>query len=111
MLNWKEIKRDYNRSYSRFIENMFPYVGVLCPSTLQSYDIKKLYYFFDDQYVFLTIERICVNHWVYTITLGDGKVYSSGRGDLTCREDAEINGFEECFSILEKQLCLFGIEY
>lgn len=104
MLNWKKIKTQYPRSYDRFVGVMFPYVGVLGLSTLYLFETKKLYYFFDKQKVYLTIERFGNHQWLYTISLGDGTVLCPKQESRKTRDEIEIDGFIECFNVLNKQL-------
>jgi hypothetical protein len=104
MLNWKKIKERYPQSYEKFVETMFPYVGVIGFTTLSLFEVRKLYYFFDKYGVFLTIERIGSNQWLYTISLSNGNVLCPKQGSRENREDVEIDGFNECFRVLNNNL-------
>ena len=55
MLDWYTIKYLYPSAFTRFSEVMFPNIGVESISTLDLYDIKKLYHFFDKEGIFLII--------------------------------------------------------
>jgi len=103
MLNWKKIKIVYPLSYDRFVGVMFPYMGVLGLSTLHLFEVKKLYYFFDKEKIYLTVERFGTNQWLYIITLGDGSVVCPKQSLRNSREEIELDGFMECFRILNKQ--------
>lgn len=104
MLNWRKIKEDCPRSYDKFVETMFPYVGVMGTSTLHLFETKKLYYFFDKNGIYLTIERIGPNQWLYTISLFNGKVVCPQQSSRESRDEVEIDGFTECFKILNNEV-------
>jgi len=104
MLNWKKIKNTYPTSFEKFVDTMFPYVGVLSVSTLDLFESKRLYYFFDKYNIYLTIERIGHNQWLYTISLGDGSVVCPRQSSMQTRDEVEIEGFTECFKILDKSI-------
>lgn len=103
MLNWKKIKVLFPHSYNRFVEVMFPYVGVLGLSTLYLFEVKKLYYFFDKEKIYLTVERFGHNQWLYIITMGDGRVLCPKQSVRDSRDEIELDGFMECFKLLNKQ--------
>lgn len=109
MFNWKKIKEEYPRSYRKFVDTMFPYVGVIGVSTLNLFDVRKLYYFFDKQGIYLTIERIGNDQWLYTISLYNGNVLCPRQGTQKTREEVENEGFMECFKVLNGQV-LFNID-
>ena len=48
-MDWYSIEYLYPSSFKKFTNVMFPNVGVLSLSTLEFYDTKKLYYFFDKE--------------------------------------------------------------
>jgi hypothetical protein len=101
-MDWYELEYLFPKAFQRFKESMFPHTGLPSLSTLNSYDIKKLYHFFDKEGVYLIVERIKSSVWVYTITTNDIVL---GPGDFqTNREGCEINGFTECYRILDKKL-------
>jgi hypothetical protein len=83
---------------------MFPNVGVPCLSVLSYYDIKKLYSFFDKFGIYLTVETYTKGMWGYTISLSDGRVFCPIQESKTNRESTEVEGFYECFKLLEKNL-------
>lgn len=103
-MDWYIIQYLYPKAFIRFSESMFPNVGVLSISTLNLYDNKKLYQFFDKQGVFLTVERLGEEQWLYSISLKNGIVYGPKQESKTSREEIEIDGFNECFKILDKLL-------
>jgi hypothetical protein len=106
MLNWKKIKNEYPLSYERFVGTMFPYVGVLSVSTLDLFESKRLYYFFDKYKIYLTIEMIGPNQWLYTISLGDGTIICPRQTSMSSREEVEIEGFMSCFKTLNNFVLL-----
>jgi hypothetical protein len=81
---------------------MFPNTGIVSLSTLSYYDNKKLYYFFDKEGIFLMIERFNIDVWNYTISLHNGVCFGPGDLSKKTREEAESEGFAECFKILYK---------
>ena len=103
-MDWYVIEYLYPNALNKFIKTMFPNVGVPCLSVLSYYDIKKLYSFFDKFGIYLTIETYTKDMWGYTISLNDGRVFSPIQELKKSREDTEIEGFYECFKLLEKKL-------
>jgi hypothetical protein len=83
---------------------MFPNVGVLSLSTLEFYDTKKLYQFFDREGVYLTVEMYNPHQWVFTVSLHNGVVFGPTQDSKPTREEVELDGFMECFKILDKIL-------
>ena len=103
-MDWYIIEYLYPRAFKRFSESMFPNVGVLSISTLNLYDNKKLFKFFDKQGVYLTVERLSKEQWLYTISLKNGIVYGPVQESKATREEIEIDGFNECFKTLDNIL-------
>ena len=68
-MDWYTVEYLYPDGFKKFTEKMFPYVGVVSLTTLESYDIKKLYNFFDKEGIYLTIEMYNPNQWVFSISL------------------------------------------
>ena len=101
-MNWYEIEYLFPTAFSRFSEIMFPNMGVLSISTLETYDTKKLYHFFDKEGVYLTIEMYNPQQWVFTISLHNGIVFGPTQDSTTTREECEIGGFFHCFKLLDK---------
>jgi hypothetical protein len=83
---------------------MFPNVGIISLSTLNHYDIKKLYGFFDNQGIFLIVENFGKNSWSYTISTQNNFVFSPKQINRHNREEIEIDGFFECFKLLNKNV-------
>ena len=83
---------------------MFPYVGLVSLTTLESYDIKKLYNFFDKEGIYLTIELYNPNQWVFSISLQNGIVFGPDQSSKSNREEIVYDGFLECFKLLNKKL-------
>jgi len=105
MMDWYVIEYLYPNALKEFSRTMFPNVCLPCLSILSYYDVKKLYKFFDKLGIYLTVEMYTKNNWVYSISLTDTKGYLNSSGESkTNREDIEIEGFYECFRILEKKL-------
>lgn len=103
MVDWYYIKNNYPKSFDKFIQNMFPNVGIPCITSLNFFDIKKLYKFFDINGVYLHIEMYSKNQWVFTISF-NGFVIANGIDSKSTREEIEVDGFRECFKMLEKKL-------
>ena len=103
-MDWYVINYLYPKAFEKFSEIMFPNVGVLSISTLQFYDNKKLYQFFDKQGVYLTTEMYSPYQWVFSISLQNGVVFGPMQCSKANREECEIDGFSECFKILDKKL-------
>lgn len=106
MIDWYVIEYLYPESYKKFCEVMFPNVGVITPSILNNYDLKKLFQFFDNNGVFLNIEKCYQNQWIYHIIIenGLGKTNVYANGIKTTRNEIEIDGFIECFKLLDKKI-------
>jgi len=102
MIDWYSIEYLYPSSFKKFTSTMFPNVGVLSLSTLEFYDTKKLYYFFDKEGVYLTIEMYNPHQWVFSISLSNGVVFGPTQDSKTTRSEVEYDGFNECFRILDK---------
>lgn len=103
-MEWQFIKENYPKSFQTFVNRMFPNIGVLSLYTLNFFDNKKLYKFFDEQGVYLNVERCGPNVWVFTISLNNGCVIGSGDGSKSNREEIEKEGFKDCFKTLERKL-------
>ena len=108
-MDWYVVEFLYPASFSRFIKTMFPNVGILSTSTLEYYDIKKLYRFFDKEGIYLTIEMYKPSQWVYSISLHNGIVIGPEQEPKQNREDVECDGFVSCFGALDKQLRCYKI--
>lgn len=102
MIDWYTIEYLYPNAFRRFSEVMFPNVGVLSISTLEFYDYKKLYQFFDKDGIYLTIEMYNPHQWVFSISLHNGIVFGPTQDSKRTREETETNGFIECFKIMDK---------
>jgi hypothetical protein len=83
---------------------MFPNIGVPSISMLEFYDMKKLYHFFDKMGIFLTIEMCTKDIWLFTISLDNGRSFAPQQDSKSTREGIEIEGFYECFRVLEKRI-------
>ena len=101
-MDWYTIEYLYPNALSKFKERMFPNVGVLSLSTLVYYDNKKLYQFFDKEGLYLTLEMYNPNQWVFSISLHNGVIFGPTQNSKPTREETEVDGFLECFRILDK---------
>lgn len=104
MMDWYVIEYLYPNSLKKFVEMMFPNIGLPSISTLEYYDIKKLYYFFDKNGIYLSVEMCNPSQWLFTISLQNGIVFGLSQNSKKTREEAEIEGFIECFKIMEKMI-------
>lgn len=103
-MDWYTIEFLYPIAFKRFKERMFPNLGIISLSSLCLYDIKKLYYFFDKEGVYLTTEMYKPSQWVFSISMSCGIVFGIGGSSKPNREDIETDGFYECFKILDKKM-------
>lgn len=103
-MDWHKIEDTCPKSFRKFISIMFPNVGLLSITTLDYFDNKKLYKFFDNQGIYLTIEMYNRNLWGYSISLDNGVVIGLTKEGRKNREDVELDGFMECFQILNKSI-------
>jgi hypothetical protein len=103
-MEWYEIHYLFPNSFDRFIKNSFPNTGLLSISTLECFDLKKLYKFFDNEGIYLTIEMYNPSQWVFTISLSNGVVFGPTKDSKPTREETECEGFFECFKILDRRL-------
>jgi hypothetical protein len=101
-MDWYTIEYLYPNGFKRFSELMFPNVGVLSLNTLEFYDNKKLYQFFDKEGIYLTLEMYKKSQWVYSISLHNGIVLGPGQDSKPTREECEVDGFLDCFKLLDK---------
>jgi hypothetical protein len=104
MMDWYNIKENYPKSFEKFVNYTFPNIGLPCITSLNLFDIKKLYKFFDDNGVYLNIEMYNKNQWFFTISLKNGCVVGNGNISRQTRDEIEIDGFGGCFKMLEKKL-------
>lgn len=103
-MDWYSIEYLFPKSFKRFSETMFPNVGLLSLNTLEFYDNKKLYQFFDKEGVYLTVEMYNPHQWVFSVSLKNGVVFGPTQDSKTTREETELDGFLECFRILDKMV-------
>lgn len=103
-MDWYYIKDYCPKSFEKFVNEMFPNLGMPCISSLSFFDTKKLYKFFDNNGVYLNVEMYNPHQWAFTISLNNGFVLSNGHGSRQTREEIEMDGFKECFRMLEKKL-------
>jgi hypothetical protein len=104
MMDWYIIEKHYPKALTEFTNTMFPNIGLPCISLLSYYEIKKLYNFFDKNGIYLTVEMITKNNWVYSISLIDGKCIIPYQNVKENRELIEVEGFNECFKLLENKM-------
>jgi hypothetical protein len=103
-MEWYTIEYLYPNSFKKFVDKMFPNVGLLSLSTLEYYDTKKLYRFFDEEGVYLTIEMYNPHQWVFSVSLDNGIVFGPTKESRKTREETECEGFLECFKILDRKI-------
>jgi hypothetical protein len=103
-MDWYVIEYLFPSAFKKFKETMFPNVGVLSLVTLELYDNKKLYQFFDKQGIYLNIEMLNLYQWVFSISLKNGIVYGPSQESRQTREESEIDGFFDCFKLLDRQI-------
>ena len=103
-MDWYTIEYLYPESFKKFTEVMFPNVGVISLTTLFYYDIKKLYNFFDNEGIFLIVEKYSNNSWSYTISQRNGFTLAPLQCNKQTREEIEIDGFIECFKTLDEKI-------
>jgi hypothetical protein len=104
MIDWYHIKKTFPKSFEKLANQEFPNVGMPCVMSLGFFGLKKLYRFFDNNGVFLNIEMYNKNQWSFTISLHNGFVIGGGTNTKQTREEIEVEGFMECFKMLEKKL-------
>ena len=104
MIDWYTIEYLYPEAFKRFTDTMFPTVGIISLSTIESFNIKKLYHFFDKEGVYLNVEAYNKTQWVYYLSLHNGVAFGPGQTTKQSRDEIEIDGFFECFKILDKKL-------
>jgi hypothetical protein len=109
MLDWYTINYLYPKSFERFSNVMFPNVGVVSLSTLEFYDAKKLYQFFDKEGVYLNVEMYNPHQWVFSVSLSNGIVFGPTQESKKNREDVVFDGKvqlsdEECIIEAIEQL-------
>lgn len=102
-MDWYIIEYLYPNSYKKFVDNMFPNTGVLCISTLNNYDIRKLYTFFDNQGYFLILELDINKNWTYSLNC-NGWIITQYEQPKKSREQIEIDGFTYCFKQMEEHI-------
>ena len=103
-MDWYVVEYLYPDAFNRFKDVMFPNLGVISVSTLECYDVKKLYRFFDGEGVYLNVEMYNPHQWVFSISLHNGIVFGPSQESKSTREQTECDGFLECFKVLEKKL-------
>ena len=103
-MDWYTIEFLYPESFKKFVVIMFPNLGILSVSTLENYDIKKLYSFFDREGVYLNIEITNQNQCLYSISLSNGAVFGPTQSWKSNRDEVEVDGFSECFKLLDKKI-------
>lgn len=102
-MDWYEIEYLYPKSYKKFVDTMFPNVGVVSISILKNFDIKKLYSFFDKEGFFLILELNQNQNWSFLLRK-DNWVIGNHCETKKTREEIEIVGFNYCFKQLEESL-------
>lgn len=104
MIDWYVIEYLYPESFKRFIDVTFPNIGIVSISSLSFYKIKNLYTFFEKEGLHLNVEQCCPKRWLYTISVKNIIVLGPLNLKENTKEEIEIEGFVECFKILDKIL-------
>ena len=107
MLDWYVIEVFFPKSFESFSKTMFPNVGIPGITVLQYYDIKKLYRFFDKNGIYLTVEMLTKYHWIYNVSMNDNRTVFPCQEPKQNRESTEVDGFFECFRLMEIKLNSF----
>jgi hypothetical protein len=102
-MDWYIIEYLYPKSFNKFIETMFPNIGVVSVSTLKNFDLKKLYSFFDKQGIYLILEINHLNDWNFVVKK-DNWILSDISITAKSREEIEEEGFTYCFKKLEENI-------
>lgn len=100
-MDWYEIEYLYPNSYKRFVETMYPNMGIISISVLKNFNIKNLYNFFDKQGIYLILELNSINTWSFIIKK-DNWILNHGYETKYNREEIENIGFYYCFKQLEE---------
>ena len=103
-MDWYTVSYLFPDSFKKFVDESFPNLGLVSISTLSYFDLKKLYKFFDNNGIYLTVEMYNPNQWVFTISLSNGIVFGPTKDSKHNREDTECEGFYECFKILDRKI-------
>jgi hypothetical protein len=104
MMDWYIIEYLYPESFKRFIDVTFPNIGIVSTNSLSFYKTKNLYNFFDKEGLYFNVEQCCPKRWIYTISIKNIIVLGPINLKENTKEDIEIEGFTECFKILDKIL-------
>lgn len=103
-MDWYVVEYLYPDAFEEFKNKMFPNMGVLSLSTIECYDVKKLFGFFDREGIYLNIEMFTTHHWGFTILLHGGIVLCPPQEHRKNRESIECDGFMECFRMLQLKI-------
>ncbi len=104
MIDWYVIEYLYPESFNRFIKLTFPNIGIVSLNCLSFYQIKNLYNFFDKEGIHLNIEQCCPKRWLYSISIKNIIIVGPINLRENSKEEIEVEGFIECFKILDKRL-------
>lgn len=103
-MDWYVVEYLYPDAFNMFKDKMFPNIGVLSLSSIECYDIKKLFGFFDREGIYLNIEMFTPHQWGFTISLYGGMVICPTQESRKTRETIECDGFMECFKLLQLKI-------
>ena len=104
MFDWYSIKFLYPFAFDRFTDSMFPNIGIESISTLEFFDVRRLYNFFDKEGIYLTIEMYNKDNWDFCLSMSNGFALGPSKQTRSNRAQTECDGFFECFRFLEKKL-------
>jgi hypothetical protein len=102
-MDWYVIEYLYPNSFKKFVETMYPSMGLISISVLKNFDTKKLYYFFDKQGYYLILEINHLNQWSFTLKK-DKWVICDNNELKNSREEIEEIGFHYCFKQMENNI-------
>jgi len=104
MIDWYIIQYLYPESFKRFVDSTFPNIGLISLCVLSLYDIKKLYWFFNNEGIQMNVEMISKNKWIYTLSFDRGVTIVPTQLTKNTRQEIEIDGFFDCFRTLDKKI-------
>lgn len=103
-MDWYIIQYLYPKSFKRFVNIMYPNIGLLSISVLNCYNIKKLYRFFNNEGILLNVESLNKTRWLFSISINNDFTFIPNQITKYTREEIEIDGFYECFRVLDSKI-------
>jgi len=106
-MSWKGIEKKYPETYQKWLEwdDCLIHNKVLEQLYEDSYNIRNLYDFFDEQEIYIQISVKCAmdNSVWYLVYIWAG-MFDEHLQDKATRKEAEEAAFEKAFEILENKL-------